>query len=129
MKQLNNDPGDPAIWEAGRNGIRAALSAEPTDVLLGYGLQLPTGAARTPFREQLQWLSGELTDLPARLWTFGGLPAHPSRWQRVSYRHQPGATIDEVAKTLLTRAAAEDLVRWQRQLTSKKRDAVDLADI
>lgn len=115
VRQLNLAPGDPAIWETGRNGIRAALSAGPTDVLLGYGLQLPTGAARTPFREQLQWLSEELTNLPARLWTFGGRPAHPSRWQRVSYRHQPGATVEEVAKTLLTRAVPEDLIRWHGQ--------------
>lgn len=110
---LNQNVGDPGVWASGRSAIRSAILAPgASDVLLGYGLQLPSGAGRQPFREQLRWLSSELSPLQLRLWTFGGRPAHPSRWQRVSHRHRPGATIDEVAQTLLVQAVASDIDTW-----------------
>lgn len=124
---LNRHPGEPTIWDSGRADIRAALSSTVlTDVLLGYGVQVPSGEARELFREQLAWLSRELEPLLVRIWTFGGRPTHPSRWQRVSHRHHPGAPVDEVAAMLLTQASALDIVRWSSQRLPSARLPGDL---
>lgn len=89
-------------WQLGRDEVTRAVSrADTTDVLLGYGVQFPTGVNRRRFREQLDWLAEELAARPMRVWTFGGRPTHPSRWQRVVHQHKPGASVDELASVLL----------------------------
>ena len=93
---------DEAIWVRGRSEIERQLSrGDCSDVLLGYGVQEPVGAARQPFRDQLRWLQGELSASSARVWVFGGRPTHPSRWQRVAHRHAPGGGVDALAAVLL----------------------------
>jgi len=90
------------VWEDGRRGIAAGLTdPRVSDVLLGYGLSLPNGPNRAAFRAQLEWLSAQLSERSLRVWTFGGLPHHPSRWQRVMHRYRPGSSFDAVAGELL----------------------------
>lgn len=91
----------PGVWKDGRRGIVSAL-ADPrvSDVLLGYGVSLPSGPNRAAFRAQIGWLTTQLAERSLRVWTFGGLPHHPSRWQRVMHRHRPGSTFEVVAGEL-----------------------------
>lgn len=93
---------DAAVWAAGRHDVAVEMArVDSADVLLGYGVSLPTGLSRNLHRDQLRWLDALLLASGARAWTFGGRPHHPSRWQRVVYRHRPGATVEETARELL----------------------------
>lgn len=93
---------DAESWAAGREEIRQELARpDATDVLLGYGVQLSGGSQRAHHRAQLTWLTDTLKDADYRVWTFGGTPTHPSRWQRVVHRHSPGSSVDAVARDLL----------------------------
>ncbi len=90
------------VWSEGRKEIAQALRRpNTTDVLLGYGIQEPTGEQRTHHRAQLAWLNEQLGRGDFRVWTFGGRPTHPSRWQRVVHRHAPGGSVEILAATLL----------------------------
>lgn len=93
---------EPAIWQAGRADIEAEFNREDSaDVLLGYGVQSPSGPSRPLYAAQLEWLDDHLSATGLRAWTFGERPSHPSRWQRVAFRHAPGASVSEVAAELL----------------------------
>lgn len=97
---------DAEVWAAGRDEIQQELGrADTTDVLLGYGIQLPSGPQREHHRAQLEWLFNELDGLGHRVWVFGGRPTHPSRWQRVVHRHTPGGSVEALARDLLVPAA------------------------
>ncbi|MFV9423256.1 hypothetical protein [Microbacterium sp. S1037] len=96
------------VWQTGRSDILNALNGEATDVLLGFGVQLPTGQNRALFKEQLYWLSTELATRELRVWGFGRRPSHPSRWQRLVHREQPGGSLDEFAHQLLQPLATAD---------------------
>lgn len=89
-------------WARGRDDIQRALDESgTTDVLLGYGVQQPSGDQRIMFRNQIEWLAAQLEDRRLRVWAFGGRPTHPSRWQRVVYRHMPGGSVEDLASILL----------------------------
>ncbi|GIG53338.1 hypothetical protein Dac01nite_00900 [Demequina activiva] len=90
-------------WQRARAHVRRELDrADATDVLLAYGVQAPSGAHRSLYLQQRAWLKEVLRQHSLRVWTFGDRPYHPSRWQRVTYRHEPGASIEQLAPSLLT---------------------------
>lgn len=96
-------PGAEAIWHLGRIQIEGEVARHDTsDVLLGYGVSEPGGVLRSQFREQMAWLESLLIASGHRVWTFGGRPTHPSRWQRVVFRERPGRAIEQVVADLLT---------------------------
>lgn len=91
-----------SAWADGRDLITGVLDADAvTDVLLGFGVNPPSGPQRGPYRQQVTWLSDELVARRLRCWGYGGRPTHPSRWQREAYRFRPGATVEELAPELL----------------------------
>lgn len=90
------------VFDEGRALIRRELDREETsDVLLAYGVQLPTGSSRDVFRAQLDWVAAELEDRQLRVWLFGGRPSHPSRWHRLVSRERPGSTVEASAAEFL----------------------------
>lgn len=100
--ELNTVPVASVAWQESRAQILEALERQDvSDVLLGYGVNLPTGSHRLGYRRQLEWLGDELQQRSLRVWGFGGRPTHPSRWQREVFRQYPGATLDAVAADLL----------------------------
>lgn len=76
-------------WSAARTTLAHRLPAVG-GVLLGYGVQAPSGSARQRFRDQVAWLEALLTDVGLPVWQVGGQPRHPSRWQRHTHRTRPG---------------------------------------
>lgn len=99
-----NDEVSTDTFDRGRELIRQALDLEATsDVLLAYGIQLPTGANRQAYRAQIDWIGRELTSRSVRVWSFGGRPSHPSRWHRVVSREHPGSSVEARAADLLVR--------------------------
>lgn len=89
-------------WANGRREIGRALRDSGTkSVLLGYGVRAPVGPQRACYREQLSWLQALLTSTGHAPWTYGDQPSHPSRWQRIAYRHRPGGSVYELAPELL----------------------------
>lgn len=93
-----------STWMMGRVHLERELSrSDTTDVLLGYGVQAPTGASREAYHAQLDWLADQLASRSARIWVFGDRPHHPSRWQRVTHAVAPGAAVESLARQLLTR--------------------------
>lgn len=75
-------------WTQARSSILVSLD-DATDVLLAFGVQEPTGKARSFFRAQIEWLGEMVADRGLRTWTVGGSPRHPSRWQRYTVRSFP----------------------------------------
>lgn len=89
-------------WWAGRREIERELRGQSTQaVLLGYGVQPPSGVQRAFYRKQLAWLADALSDTNHLPWTYGDRPVHPSRWQRVAYRYRPGSSVRDLAPELL----------------------------
>lgn len=100
--ELSHQTAIDRAWADGRDLITGALDTDAvTDVLLGYGVNLPSGTQRGPFRQQIAWLSDVLVARRLRCWGYGGRPTHPSRWQREAHRYRPGATVEELAPELL----------------------------
>ena len=86
---------DESIWEQGRAGILDALDLDDAAaVLLGYGVSPPTGRQRKNYLQQVKWVEDELATRDIPVWTFGGRPAHPSRWHRIVHRESPGETVE-----------------------------------
>jgi hypothetical protein len=79
----------PDSWLDARAGLLREICAAD-DVLLGWGCTEPCGEARLHHRSQVGWLMGVLESQSAQVWTVGGLPRHPSRWQRYTAREYPG---------------------------------------
>lgn len=93
---------DVSAWTLGRESIVAELTrADTTDVLLGFGVQLPSGEQRQHYRQQLSWLADRLNDSKIRVWAFGGRPTHPSRWHRHVHRHAPGSSVGLTVQAFL----------------------------
>ena len=94
---------DHDVWALGREEIdRELRRSDTTDVLLGFGVQEPSGEARRIFRLQLQWLGRALESSDVRVWVYGDRPTHPSRWQRVAHRHSVGGGVEALAPALLS---------------------------
>ena len=75
-------------WTVARPVVIAEL-ARCSEVLLGYGVSEPVGQARLHHREQAKWILRLLDGLGRPVWTVGGEPRHPSRWQRYTSRAHP----------------------------------------
>ena len=88
---------DPEPWAAARHELEHALETASI-VLLAYGISIPTGAARDYWVDQVAWVHREIRrrGLPTVCW--GGLPRHPSRWQR--YR-PPGLSMADSYSEML----------------------------
>ncbi|SDQ03700.1 DUF1643 domain-containing protein [Arthrobacter crystallopoietes] len=100
--QVNEIGTNAGIWESARPGISETL-AGAKDVLLAFGCQEPTGAARHHFRTQLAWLHEELESMGSRLWSVSERPRHPSRWQRHTSRQHPEMPFIEALERSLQR--------------------------
>lgn len=101
---LDNDP----VWERGRADIIDALNLDDTTtVLLGYGVRPPTGQQRQNYLRQVSWVEDELASRAIPVWTFGGRPAHPSRWHRIVHRESPGETVESMIAHHLRRTLLE----------------------
>lgn len=84
---LGRVAGDAKDWIEQRHVISMALR-QADEVLLGWGVSLPTGAARAQMIAQVGWAIDELQTLGVVPWVVGDGPRHPSRWhQYVSDRH------------------------------------------
>ncbi|WP_438354647.1 DUF1643 domain-containing protein [Microbacterium sp. CJ88] len=94
-----------ATFARGRELILRELEmGSASDVLLAYGVQLPTGPIRHEYRAQTHWLTEELECRNLRVWSFGGRPSHPSRWHRLVSREHPGSSVESRAGELLVRS-------------------------
>jgi hypothetical protein len=88
-------------WLASRPSLRAAI-ASSTAVLLAYGTAEPVGGARVHWRDQIEWVTSEIARNGCTVYTWGGAPRHPSRWQR--YRPK-GTDMQASYRSMLRRAA------------------------
>lgn len=94
--------GSPDGWLAARPAMDAGLGMA-SGVLLAYGVQTPSGAARRFFDEQVRWLEGRIQERGIPTWWVGGAPRHPSRWQRHTFRTYPGKRYREALAISLER--------------------------
>lgn len=93
--------GDSAApWNEARLALAGAL-VDATDVLLAYGVVEPAGLARAHHRAQVKWLMDAIPQTGLKLWTVGGTPRHPSRWQRFTWKHYPDLAFREALKLSL----------------------------
>jgi hypothetical protein len=76
------------LWCNARADLVDQLS-RADDVLLGWGCTEPAGRARSHHRSQIEWLLTAVDVKPIKIWTVGGLPRHPSRWQRYTSKVHP----------------------------------------
>lgn len=84
---LGRVAGDTKDWIEQRHVISTALR-QADEVLLGWGVSLPTGPARARMIAQISWAIDQLQSLGVVPWVVGDGPRHPSRWhQYVSDRH------------------------------------------
>ena len=91
-------------WQRARTGILRELSvSNPSDVLLAYGVQPPSGEHRRYFHDQVRWLESVLADTVLRVWTVGNRAYHPSRWQRLTSRLVPVSELETGVGALLAR--------------------------
>lgn len=70
-------------------------------VILAYGCQEPTGAARLHFREQLAWLESTIQERGIPTWMVAGRPRHPSRWHRHTFAVFPNLEFEEALPLVL----------------------------
>lgn len=89
VTELNAIGAQADLWLAARPSLLRELRAVD-DVLLGWGCSEPSGEARRHHRTQVTWLMGVLESRSVQVWTVGGQPRHPSRWQRYTAREYPG---------------------------------------
>ncbi|MGC5223722.1 DUF1643 domain-containing protein [Micromonospora sp. DT81.3] len=80
-------------WVQSRQGILDAIHLAD-HVLLAWGTTEPTGTARNHHRDQVEWVLDAVARCSVPVWTVGGTPRHPSRWQRFTSRHLPGVAFD-----------------------------------
>src|SRR5699024_8574936 len=91
-------------WLRAREVIRVSLQTAD-GIMVAYGLQPPSGAARLNFSEQVEWLWHKFRRLELPVWNVGGAPRHPSRWQRYTNKHYPELQFAEALKNSFTRAS------------------------
>jgi hypothetical protein len=87
-------------WLSARAGLIDGLS-RADGVLLGYGVQAPTGVAGDHFRSQVIWLEFALRSIELPVWLVGGAPRHPSRWQRYTHRMTPDKPFRDALREAL----------------------------
>lgn len=92
-------------WSAARSELTGQLR-RAQGALLGYGAQSPSGVAGQLFKEQVEWLEAELTQVALPVWVVGGLPRHPSRWQRHTHRAHFGTPFEVALYASLRRRDA-----------------------
>lgn len=74
-------------WLQHREMIAMALQ-RGDEVLLGWGVSLPSGRARALMIAQVRWVTDLLCSIGIVPWVVGDGPRHPSRWhQYLSDRH------------------------------------------
>jgi hypothetical protein len=91
---------DPEPWLESRPAISKGLD-ECHGVVLGYGVSEPSGPARGHYRDQIDWLWGELRGSESPIWSVELPPRHPSRWHRLTYKSAPGSVFADVLATVL----------------------------
>ena len=82
-------------------------------VVLAYGCQEPSGAARLHFRNQLDWLHSAIDASQLPVWMIDGRPRHPSRWHRHTFAQHPELAFAEALPLVLR----PTLGRSRHQLT------------
>lgn len=80
---------EPAPWREARGDLASQIAAADA-VLLAWGTAEPAGPARGHHRAQVAWVNDVIGSRGIVSWTVGGMPRHPSRWQRYTARRQPG---------------------------------------
>ena len=81
-------------WQEARPPLQLALDTAAA-VLMAYGTTKPSGAAAQHYVEQVAWIEQQVSDRGLDVWTVGGAPRHPSRWQRYTYRVHPGVPFSD----------------------------------
>lgn len=84
-------------WLPSREEIRLKLQRSVA-VVLAYGVSEPTGRARDHHRDQVATLRQEIAAVNIDIWTVGGRPRHPSRWQRHTSRECPGMDFENALR-------------------------------
>jgi hypothetical protein len=92
---------EPAPWLSSRRLIVEGLD-RTNAVLVGWGCVEPQGPARQHHRSQVAWLRDALSQAGSAIWTVGGSPRHPSRWQRYTSRAFPGVPFPTALARSLT---------------------------
>jgi len=80
---------EPVPWTEARADLASQIAAADV-VLLAWGIAEPAGPARDHYRAQVAWVNDVIGSRGIIPWTVGGMPRHPSRWQRYTARKQPG---------------------------------------
>jgi hypothetical protein len=93
---------EESAWLAARADISDGLRHADA-ILLAWGCTEPSGAARAHHRSQVAWLVGALSKISLPVWTVGGVPRHPSRWQRYTSRAYPSLAFNDALENSLTR--------------------------
>lgn len=106
--ELRDQGAVPTPWLESRRVLEAGIRST-AHVVLAYGVRGPSGPAGSHFRDQVAWLQSHLSTVGATVWTVGGSPRHPSRWQRYTHRHLPDVAFDD-ALVLSLRANAPALL-------------------
>ncbi|WP_082697851.1 DUF1643 domain-containing protein [Arthrobacter sp. EpRS71] len=95
-------------WQEARPRLAAALDTADA-VLLAYGTSKPSGDAAKHHVEQVAWIEQEISNRRLPVWSVGGEPRHPSRWQRYTYRAHPGVPFFEALRaSLVTQETVDD---------------------
>lgn len=87
-------------WLCAREALSAGLDGASA-VLLAYGVVPPTGPAGKHHAAQVAWLEAEIAERELPVYWVGGQPRHPSRWQRHTYRAQPGVAFEQALPLVL----------------------------
>ena len=106
----------PELWSDARDDLVNQLS-RADDVLLGWGCTEPAGGARLHHRSQIEWLLTTVESKPIQLWTVGGVPRHPSRWQRYTSRAYPALPF--VAALRVSLGAAHGIGAFENRSASQ----------
>lgn len=79
------------------------------NVLLAHGVCMPNGPAKRHFTAQTEWLHHQLDKHGLAPWQVGDGPRHPSRWQRYTSLHHPGASFPEALSLSLQRSPKRNI--------------------
>lgn len=93
-------------WLHARTRIQDALDRAEA-MLLAYGTSKPSGLAGTHHTQQVDWLEAQIAQRGLPVWCVGGLPRHPSRWQRYTFREHPGVPFHDALLASFTVLGSE----------------------
>jgi hypothetical protein len=91
-----------AEWQAMRPAIAEGITRADA-ILLAWGCTEPSGPARAHHRAQVAWLTQIIKRAGLPVWTVGGAPRHPSRWQRYTSRAYPSLAFNDALAISLDR--------------------------